>query len=83
MSNGSGGGGLLALLLAHAVCCGGLVLVATGAVGGLGAWLLDSGLAWLGAGGIAIAVLLLWRRRRSCRAVSDRPTPHMDAERAP
>ena len=83
MSNGSGGGGFLALLLAHVVCCGGLVLVATGALGGLGAWLLDSGLAWLGAGGIAIAVLLLWRRRRSCRAVSDRPTPHMGAERAP
>ena len=47
MSNGSGGGGFLALALAHAVCCGGLVLVATGAVGGLGAWLLDSGLTWL------------------------------------
>ncbi len=83
MSNRSGGGGFLALALAHVVCCGGLVLVATGTLGGLGAWLLDSGLAWLGAGGIAIAVLLLWRRRRSCRAVSDRPTPHMDAERAP
>ncbi len=43
MSNGPGGGGFLVLLLAHAVCCGGLVLVATGAVGGLGAWLIDSG----------------------------------------
>jgi hypothetical protein len=82
MSNASGGGGFLALALAHAACCGALVLVATGAVGGLGAWLLDSGLAWLGAGGIAIAVLLYWRRRRSCRAVSDRPAPRVDAERA-
>ena len=82
MSNGSGGGGFLALALAHVVCCGGLVLVATGAVGGLGAWLLDSGLAWLGAGGIAIAVLLLWRWWRR-RGVSDRPAPHMDVERAP
>ena len=83
MDSGPRGRAWPALILAHVVCCGGLVLVATGAVGGLGAWLLDSGLAWLGAGGIAIAVLLLWRRRRSCRAVSDRPTPHMDAERAP
>ncbi len=82
MSNGSGGGGFFALALAHVVCCGGLVLVATGALSGLGAWLLDSGLAWLGAGGIAIAGLLFWRRRRSCRAVSDRPAPRMDAERA-
>ena len=58
MDSGPRGGAWPALILAHVVCCGGLVLVATGAVGGLGAWLLDSGLAWLGAGGIAIAALL-------------------------
>ncbi len=82
MDSGPRGRAWPALILAHVVCCGGLVLVATGAVGGLGAWLLDSGLAWLGAGGIAIAVLLLWRWWRR-RGVSDRPAPHMDAERAP
>ncbi len=82
MDSGPRGGAGPALILAHVVCCGGLVLVATGALGGLGAWLLDSGLAWLGAGGIAIAVLLLWRRWRRRGAVSDRPAPRMDAERA-
>ena len=82
MDSGPRGRAWPALILAHVVCCGGLVLVATGAVGGLGAWLLDSVQAWLGAGGIAIAVLLLWRWWRR-RGVSDRPAPHMDAERAP
>ncbi len=82
MDNGPKGGAGPALILAHVVCCGGLILVATGAVGGLGAWLLDSGLAWLVAGGIAIAVLLLWRRWRRRGAVSDRPAPRMDAKRA-
>jgi hypothetical protein len=82
MDSGPRRGAWPALILAHVVCCGGLVLVATGAVGGLGAWLLDSGLAWLGAGGIAIAVLLLWRRWRRRGAVSDRSARRMDAERA-
>ncbi|MFQ5955650.1 MAG: hypothetical protein ACE5JZ_11365, partial [Kiloniellales bacterium] len=41
------GGGLGLLLLAKLVCCGGLVLVATGALSGLGAWLLEGGLTWL------------------------------------
>lgn len=82
MDNEPRGGAGPALILAHVVCCGGLVLVATGALGGLGAWILDSGLVWLGAGGIAIAVLLLWRRWRRRSAMSDRPAPRMDAERA-
>lgn len=47
MRNGSGGGGFLALGLAHVVCCGGIILVATGALSGLGAWLLEGGLTWL------------------------------------
>ncbi len=41
------GGRFPALILAHLVCCGGLVLVATGALSGLGAWLLEGGLTWL------------------------------------
>ena len=82
MDNKPRGGAGPALILAHVVCCGGLVLVATGALSGLGAWILDSGLVWLGAGGIAIAVLLLWRRWRRRSAMSDRPAPRIDAERA-
>jgi membrane protein implicated in regulation of membrane protease activity len=84
MSNGSGGGGFLALALAHVVCCGGLLLFVTGilTLNAIGTWLLDGGLIWLGAGGIAIAVLLLWRRWRRRGAVSDRSARRMDAERA-
>ena len=82
MDNEPRGGAGPALILAHVVCCGGLVLVATGALSGLGAWILDSGLVWLGAGGIAIAVLLLWQRWRRRSAMSDRPAPRIDAERA-
>ena len=79
MDNEPRGGVGPALFLAHVVCCGGLVLVATGALGGLGAWPLDSGPAWFGAGGLVVAVPFLWRWRRR-GAVSDRPTPNMDAE---
>lgn len=54
------------LLLAHVVCCGGLVLVVTGALSGAGTWLLDGGLIWLV---LALAVLaagaLLWWRPRT------------------
>ncbi len=49
--------------LAHVVCCGGIILVATGALSGVGAWLLDGGLAWVGlAAVLAAAGLMLWRR---------------------
>ncbi len=67
------GGGFVALILAHVVCCGGIVLVATGVltVGGIGAWLLDGGLIWLGVGGLTVAVLFLWRRRKSTGTASN------------
>ena len=51
------------LVLAHVVCCGGLVLVATGALSGVGTWLFGGGLIWLGAAAVLTAAgLMLWRR---------------------
>ena len=51
--------------LAHVVCCGGIILVATGAVSGLGGWLLDDGAIWLALGLGAVIAGLLVRRRRT------------------
>ena len=34
-------------LIGHVVCCGGIVLVATAALSGVGAWLLEGGLTWV------------------------------------
>ena len=51
------------VLAAHVVCCGGIVLVATGALSGVGTWLFDGGLIWLGAAAVLVAAgLMLWRR---------------------
>ena len=61
----SGGRGMAGLALAHVVCCGGILLFATGALSGIGAWLAGSGLPWtalalvLGVGGV-----FLWRRKK-------------------
>ena len=56
---------MVGVLVAHVVCCGGIVLVATGAVGGLGTWLLNGGATWLlVAAVVAIAILALWRRQK-------------------
>ncbi len=64
MDNEPKRGGPTALILAHAVCCGGIVLVATGALSGMGAWLLEGGLTWLLAAAVLTAAsLFLWRRR--------------------
>lgn len=61
------GGGLAWLLAAKAVCCGGLLLAATGAfsMGSLAGWLLEGGLAWLAGAALAIALLYLLRRHRA------------------
>ena len=58
-------GGMFGLMLAHVVCCGGVLLVASGALtlSGIGAWLSGGGLAWLAAGAAAVAVGF-WARRR-------------------
>ncbi len=59
------GRGMIGVLVAHVVCCGGIVLVATGAAAGLGTWLVDGGAAWLlVAAVVAIAGLALWQRQR-------------------
>ncbi len=47
MDKDSNKGAFPAILVAHVVCCGGLFLVATGALSGFGAWLLEGGLTWL------------------------------------
>lgn len=59
------GSGLAGLLLAKIACCGGLVLVATGAASGLGAWLLGDGLVWVAGALAALAVGALLIRRRA------------------
>ena len=65
MDKEPGGGRMVGLLAAHVVCCGGIVLIATGAVGGLGTWLADGGTTWLAVPAlVAAAGLLLWRRRK-------------------
>ena len=65
MEKEPGGRGMVGVLVAHVVCCGGIVLVATGAVGGLGTWLANGGTTWLLlAAVVAIAGFALWRRQR-------------------
>ena len=59
-------GGWGALIAAKLVCCGGLLLFATGVltVNGIGTWLFDGGAIWLVLGGLAVTLFVLWRRRR-------------------
>lgn len=56
--------GFAGMLVAHIACCGGLVLVATGAVSlaGLASWLTGGGLFWLAAVVLAVVGIVLWRR---------------------
>lgn len=53
------------LVTAKIACCGALLLVVTGtlSLGGIGAWLLDGGIAWLGIPALALGMVYLWRRR--------------------
>ena len=64
-------GGTIGLMLAHVVCCGGVLLFVTGALtlSGIGAWLSEGGLAWLAAGAAAL-VVGFWARRRLASARS-------------
>ncbi len=84
MDNEPKGGGWPALIVAHVVCCGGLLLFVTGilTLNAIGTWLLDGGLIWLGAGGLVLVFLVVWQRRRRGSAPSDQPTRPVDAERA-
>lgn len=62
----SSGPGLGTLIGAKVICCGGLVLAATGALSGLGAWLAGGGYKWIGgiAGALLVGLALRYRRRR-------------------
>ena len=64
MDRGIKGRALAALIVAKVICCAGLVLLATGALGGLGAWFMDDGVIWLGAGFAVVAGALLSLRGR-------------------
>ena len=69
---------MVGVLVAHVVCCGGIVLVATGAAGGLGTWLANGGTTWLLLTAVvAIAGLALWQRqrRRACAIPCERAEP--------
>ena len=57
------GRGLVWLLAAKVVCCGGLLLAASGALSlsSLVDWLLDGGYVWPGIAVLAGALLYLWR----------------------
>ena len=67
-------GGMPGMMLAHVVCCGGVLLFVTGALSlsAIGAWLSEGGLAWLAAGRAARAVGF-WSRRRLRAANHDGP----------
>jgi uncharacterized membrane protein YfcA len=58
--------GLAALIAAKIACCGGLVLVSTGAlsIAGVAGWLRDGGIFWLAIVALAAVALYLWRRPR-------------------
>ncbi len=60
------GVGLGTLIAAKVVCCGGLALLATGALSGLGIWLADRWYVWIGSAIVVAAALVLTYRRR-CR----------------
>ncbi len=68
MDKESNGGGLPAVFVAHVVCCGGLFLVATGALSVFGAWLVEVGLTWLLMAAVLgiMGGLLLRRRMETC-----------------
>ncbi len=59
-------GGSGAVIVANVVCCGGLLLVVSGALSlnAIGAWLLEGGLAWLALAAVFVAAgVWLWRRQ--------------------
>lgn len=75
---------LMGLVAAKFVCCGGLILLATGGLAGLGAWF--SGIDLLPIGYIALAatvtvIALAWRHTVRRRDVRDRIRLELDGER--
>lgn len=67
--------GLAWLLAAKAVCCGGLLLAATGtlSLGGLAGWRVDSGIVWFATAALALTLFYLWRRYRIERRSQEQP----------
>ncbi len=63
----SHGYGFAGLVVAKVVCCGALMLAATGAVNiaGLASWLAGGAYLWLAAAALALIGLYLWRRSLS------------------
>ena len=77
-------GGWGALIADKFVCCGGLLLFATGAltVNGVGTWLLGGGAIWLVLGGFALTLWFLWRRQRTGGIPSNGRAEAADTEKA-
>jgi hypothetical protein len=74
---------VLALLLAKVACCVGRTLAATGALGGLGVWLLDGAGRWLlGAAliGLILAVVLRGSKRAAATSLAQDPA-HREPKR--
>ncbi len=85
MDNERGGRGTVGVLVAHVVCCGGAVLVLTGALSGVGTWLADGGTTWLlVAAVVAIAGFALWQRqrRRACAVPLEPAEPETPSRRS-
>lgn len=63
--DGPGGGGLaIAAVVGMVVCCALPILLVSGGLSAAVGWLFDGSLAWLLlAAGLAVAGLILWRRR--------------------
>ncbi len=77
-------GGWSALIAAKLVCCGGLLLFASGVltVNGVGTWLFGGGAIWLLLGALAVALFVLWRRQRTDSAPSDGRAEEVDEKQA-
>ena len=75
--------GLALLIAAKVVCCAGLVLFATGALTGIGAWFAEGGFVWIAGAALAAVALLLWLRQRGYGAAAKRVTCSPTAPEAP
>lgn len=65
-----GGSGMILAAVGIALCCALPVLLVSGGLGAVGAWLFDAGLIWLGAAALALVAggALLRRRRAANKA---------------
>jgi len=64
------------LIAVKTVCCGGLLLFATGVltIDGVLLWLRGSGFAWIAALGVVIAAVVFFRHRRGAGDVKETTT---------